>query len=63
MKKSFYKIWTFFRSIKDYIDGDFAYENYLKHHQKFHKDEKALDKKSFLKNLQNKKWSKINRCC
>jgi uncharacterized short protein YbdD (DUF466 family) len=51
------------KSIKEYVDGDFAYENYLKHHAKIHIGEIPLDKKAFLKKLEKDKWNRINRCC
>ena len=57
------KIKLFFKKIKEYIEGDFAYQNYLTHLQKHHPGQQALDKKSFLKNQQKDKWNKINRCC
>jgi uncharacterized short protein YbdD (DUF466 family) len=49
--------------LKNYIDGNFAYENYLQHHRKNHPDQKPLDKKSFFTAQQKNKFSKINRCC
>jgi len=63
MKKIFSNFYNFLKSIKDYIDGNFAYENYLKHHQKNHNGEVVLSKKMFLKNMQKDKWNRINRCC
>ncbi|MBM5782295.1 MAG: YbdD/YjiX family protein [Pelagibacterales bacterium] len=63
MKKILFNIWKIYKSFKEYIEGDFAYENYLKHHKKNHSEEALLDKKSFLKDAQKKKWNKINRCC
>ncbi len=63
MKKILFNFWKIYKSFKEYIEGDFAYENYLKHHRNNHSEEKILDKKSFLKEAQKKKWNKINRCC
>ena len=57
------KITRAITSLKHYINGDFAYEKYLEHHNKIHFGQKALDKKSFLKNQLINKWSKVNRCC
>ena len=54
MKKIFSNFYNFLKSIKDYIDGNFAYENYLKHHQENHKGKVVLSKKIFLKSLQSK---------
>jgi uncharacterized short protein YbdD (DUF466 family) len=53
------KIWQWLILLRDYISGDFAYQNYLKHHP----SEKTLDKKSFLRNKEKNRWDKINRCC
>jgi len=52
-----------FKTFKDYIEGNFAYENYLKHHTQHHQNTTPLTKKAFLKQAQKDKWSKINRCC
>lgn len=57
------KLMFCYKTFKDYIEGDFAYENYLKHHNKYHKNTSVLDKKAFLKQAQKAKWNKINRCC
>ncbi len=57
------KFLTLFKSLKNYIDGNFAYENYLQHHVKHHPNTPPLDKKSFFEAQQKNKWSRINRCC
>ncbi len=57
------KIIKFLKLVKSYLNGDFAYQNYLTHHQKNHHNQQALDKKTFLSEQQKTKWSKVNRCC
>lgn len=57
------KFIAFLKLLLSYFNGDFAYQNYLKHHAAQHPEEVALDKKSFLESQQKRKWSKINRCC
>ncbi len=56
----------FFQFIKlfiSYIDGDFAYKNYLDHHKKHHPLNPIIDKKTFLKQKQQDRYKSINRCC
>ncbi len=53
----------FFIKIKQYISGDFAYENYLKHYTKNHPHESILSKKDFLNKKRKDSWSRVNRCC
>ena len=59
----FKKIRAAFLAVKNYVDGDFAYDEYLAHHKKHHAESATLDKKQFLKNRQKEKFEKINRCC
>ncbi|OFW81420.1 MAG: hypothetical protein A2887_03870 [Alphaproteobacteria bacterium RIFCSPLOWO2_01_FULL_40_26] len=47
----------------DYLNGNFAYKNYINHQKEYHPQEKILDKKTFLRQLRESKWHKINRCC
>jgi uncharacterized short protein YbdD (DUF466 family) len=63
MKKLLHKFWRGFLLLRDHLDGDFAYRNYLEHHQKNHPQETALSKKLFLRNKEKVKWNKVNRCC
>jgi uncharacterized short protein YbdD (DUF466 family) len=56
------KFFAFLSLIKKSLNGDFAYENYLKH-AKIHPDEKPLSKKEFLLQRQRDKAKKVNRCC
>ena len=51
----------FFSLIFSYLNGDFAYENYLKHSKKNHPEKVPLNKKSFLQ--EKARSRKINRCC
>ncbi len=55
------KFLNFLKLILQSLNGDFAYENYLKTH--FAKDHKVLSKKEFLLKRQEEKWKKVNRCC
>jgi len=57
------KIFTFLKLLKSYINGDFAYKNYLQHHAKEHPNSTPLSKKDFFAAQQKHKWTKINRCC
>ena len=46
------------------LSGDDAYERYLAHRQARHADEGApLDRKTFFKTEQERKWNGIRRCC
>jgi uncharacterized short protein YbdD (DUF466 family) len=49
--------------ILNYLNGNFAYQNYLKHQKKNHPNQNPLSKKNFLREMQKLKWQKINRCC
>ncbi len=57
------KILKFLLLLRDYLSGNFAYQNYCERHKKNHPNEKILDKKTFLRDAQKAKWKKINRCC
>lgn len=57
------KFKVFFKYINSYISGDIAYQKYLEHLQKNHKNFVIISKKEFLNNKRNKKWDNINRCC
>ena len=46
------------------LSGDDAYESYLAHWRDHHAGEgPPLDRKSFYKQQQERKWNRINRCC
>lgn len=57
------KLFKFLKLLRSYLNGDFAYENYLKHQQQNHSNFPPLNKKDFLAAQQKNKWNKINRCC
>ncbi|HLD76965.1 MAG TPA: YbdD/YjiX family protein [Rickettsiales bacterium] len=59
----FKKIIKILREIKNYVDGDFAYKQYVAHHKKYHAQKAILNKKDFLKQRQKDKFDGINRCC
>ena len=63
MKKLLHKFWKFFLLLRNYLSGDFAYQNYLQHHLKTNQDQEILSKKLFLRERAKRKWNKINRCC
>ncbi len=54
---------NFLRLILEYLNGDFAYKNYLKRSAANSPQEKIMDKKSFLHHRQKCKWRNVNRCC
>ncbi len=46
------------------VSGDDAYERYLQHWQTHHADEAGpLDRKTFFRTEQDRKWKGIRRCC
>jgi uncharacterized short protein YbdD (DUF466 family) len=53
------KAWNFVRSLAT----DDAYDRYLAHHARDHKDCPPLDRRSFYLREQNRKWSGVQRCC
>lgn len=54
-------LWQLLRS----VTGEDAYERYLAHWRDCHGDEESapLDRKTFYKQWQERKWNGINRCC
>ena len=54
-------IFSYLNMFKNYLNGNFAYQKYLEHHEK--SCNQLLDKKSFLRYKEKEKWNKINRCC
>ena len=53
-------LWQIIRT----LSGDDAYERYLAHWRDHHDGEGApLDRKTFYKQRQERKWNRINRCC
>jgi len=59
----FKKLYKTISNLISFINGDFAYNNYLIHHYKNHKKLKPLTKKDFLRKKQQNKWNNVNRCC
>ena len=54
------RLWQAIRT----LTGEDAYERYLDHWRDHHGGEGApLDRKSYYKQRQDRKWSGINRCC
>jgi uncharacterized short protein YbdD (DUF466 family) len=40
-----------------------AYARYLAHRQAHHPDEPVLSRRDFYLRTQERKWSRVNRCC
>jgi len=59
LKKAFKKAWRFIKE----VSGDDAYERYLKHHSQHHATETPVDRATFFKQEQERKWNGIKRCC
>ncbi len=53
---------TFWRGVRT-ATGDDAYERYLTHHEAAHPDAQPLSRRAFFEAEQQRKWSRINRCC
>ena len=45
------------------VTGDDAYERYLAHHRETHPGEAPLARDQYFRDRQERKWSKISRCC
>ena len=43
--------------------GDDAYERYLAHHRVHHPGEPTLSRCDYYRQQQEKKWSRVSRCC
>ena len=62
------KLKAFWRLIRR-LSGDDAYEQYLKHYDRYHEADEGqechppLSKADFFRQWQNEKWSGIKRCC
>jgi uncharacterized short protein YbdD (DUF466 family) len=63
--KSLKNLWARVRQ----LSGDDAYERYLQHYAEHHQSssedeaEPPLSKEAFFKELQDKKWTGVKRCC
>jgi len=55
------KILNFLKLVLRSLNGDFAYENYLRHHKE--SCAKLMNKKEFLLNRRKEKARGVNRCC
>jgi uncharacterized short protein YbdD (DUF466 family) len=53
---------AFWRGVRT-ATGDDAYERYLRHNAEAHPGAKPLSRRAFFEAEQQRKWSKINRCC
>lgn len=51
--------WRFLRE----ATGDDAYERYLVHHRAHHPGQPALSESDYYRQQQEKKWSRVSRCC
>jgi uncharacterized short protein YbdD (DUF466 family) len=61
MRLALRKIWSVIRE----VTGDDAYERYLEHWRAEHSTHgsKPLDRASFYRDEQRRKWDGIRRCC
>ncbi len=55
------KIWAFLKLVISYLNGNFAYQNYLKIHNQNHPEIVPMNQKNFFR--ERTKNKKINRCC
>lgn len=53
------KAWRVLRE----ISGDDAYERYVQHHALAHPDTPPLDRATFFRTEQKRKWEGVRRCC
>ncbi len=59
MSRGLSKVWRLLRRLAD----DDAYDRYLQHHARQHRDEVPLDRRAFYLAQQRRKWSGVQRCC
>lgn len=52
-------LWKFLRE----ATGDDAYERYLAHHRTHHPGQAPLTRQAYYRQQQERKWSKVSRCC
>ena len=57
--KNVKRAWCYLRE----VTGDDAYERYLAHHAQVHPGEPPLSRDQYFRDRQDRKWSKISRCC
>ncbi len=53
---------AFWRGVRT-ATGDDAYERYLSHNERAHPGTLPLSRRAFFEAEQQRKWSRINRCC
>lgn len=53
---------AFWRGVRT-ATGDDAYERYLRHNAEAHSGATPLSRRAFFEAEQQRKWSRINRCC
>ncbi len=53
------RAWSYLRE----VTGDDAYERYLAHQQQTHPDQTPLTRDQYFRERQDRKWSKVSRCC
>jgi uncharacterized short protein YbdD (DUF466 family) len=59
MGESLKRLWRFIRE----ASGDDAYERYLAHHRAHHREREPLTRRDYFRFQQERKWSKVSRCC
>ncbi|HTQ98521.1 MAG TPA: YbdD/YjiX family protein [Candidatus Acidoferrum sp.] len=59
LKQTVSVVWAALRE----LSGDDAYERYLKHHTAVHPGKAPLDRASWFREEQKRKWDGIRRCC
>jgi len=59
LTKKFTQIYNFMKLVVSYINGDFAYQQFLQHHSGCC----VPSKKQFLAAKRKQKWQNCNRCC
>jgi len=53
------RLWHFVRE----VTGDNAYDRYLAHHRLHHPGQPPLSPRDFYRQQQERKWSRVSRCC
>ncbi len=59
MKELLRKGWATLR----HLTGDDAYDRYLAHHHAHHDGTPPLDRATWFRNEQQRKWDGVRRCC
>jgi uncharacterized short protein YbdD (DUF466 family) len=53
------RAWSYLRE----VTGDDAYERYLAHQRQAHPGEAPMTREEWFRERQDRKWSKVSRCC